>query len=378
MTTIASNPVDELRQEHTNQQNSITSPFYTVNRIPIFQNKVYPTVKEAMQSETSSVALDVDPNSGIIRNALFDDTLMNYDEHYQNEQNYSPFFQQYVDDVAATLEAFIEHDKTLNIVEIGCGKGYFLELLRTKGYRVTGYDPTYEGTAEYIVKDYFGANTIIESGDLLVLRHTMEHIPSPYSFLKMVAKANGNTGKLFIEVPTFDWILENTAFWDIFYEHCNYFTEASFANLFTKAQTGRLFNGQYMYLYADLADLKPDIELPAAVQNEKISSFGQRLEAWADWLRQHQHEGIAVWGAGAKGSTFVNRLDPTQEFVRCVVDISPRKYGKYIAATAHPILSPEAFRQHNDIQHILVMNPNYLAEIEAQFEPGRYHILPLQ
>jgi len=31
------------------------------------------------------------------------------------------------------------------IVEVGCGKGYFWEMLLVKGFDVTGSDPTYEG-----------------------------------------------------------------------------------------------------------------------------------------------------------------------------------------------------------------------------------------
>ena len=35
---------------------------------------------------------------------------------------------------------------TSNIVEVGCGKGYFLEFLAAKGLSITGFDPTYAGT----------------------------------------------------------------------------------------------------------------------------------------------------------------------------------------------------------------------------------------
>lgn len=351
---------------------------YSATQIPIFQNKVYPSHQAAIQSETGDVDLVVDPISGLIKNECFDSRLMNYDEHYQNEQNYSPYFQAYLQDVADTLEAFIGHNKSLNIIEIGCGKGYFLEQLRTKGYNVTGYDPTYEGEADYIKKEYFGQGQTQTDGDLLILRHTMEHIPNPFSFLHTIAKVNNYKGKIFIEVPTFDWIVDNNAFWDVFYEHCNYFNEASFKNLFLRAQTGRLFNGQYMYIFADLSDLKPVVEQSVIDVNALTFSFSSTIKKWTDWLHEHAHEGIAVWGAGAKGSTFVNRLDRKAELIRCLVDISPRKYGQYVAGTGHCIISPSNFLDRTDIQNVIVMNPNYLEEIKRQIDPERCTVMPLQ
>ncbi|GAB3709136.1 class I SAM-dependent methyltransferase [Spirosoma flavus] len=351
---------------------------YSVTHIPIFQNKLYPSFQDAVQSTTGDVELVIDPDSGLVKNRYFDPQLMEYDENYQNEQNYSPYFQHYLEEVSDTVESFINHNKSLNIIEIGCGKGYFLEHLRRKGYYVTGYDPTYEGDADYIVKDYFGQNNEKTNGDMLILRHTMEHIPNPFSFLRTIAEANGHRGKIFIEVPTLDWIADNNAFWDVFYEHCNYFTESSFGNLFSTAQTGRLFNGQYMYLFADLADLKSTIDEHVIDKDKLMLDFSGTLEKWTKWLEQYHQEGIAVWGAGAKGSTFVNRLDREVTLVKCLVDISPRKYGRYVAGTGHPVLSPDAFRTRTDVRHILVMNPNYLDEIKAQFAPGTYNILPLE
>ncbi|MFZ1179571.1 MAG: hypothetical protein WAO15_25630 [Mycobacterium sp.] len=34
---------------------------------------------------------------------------------------------------------------TDGLVEVGCGKAYFLELLQSRGCSITGFDPTYEG-----------------------------------------------------------------------------------------------------------------------------------------------------------------------------------------------------------------------------------------
>jgi len=43
-----------------------------------------------------------------------------------------------------------------------------------------------------------------------------------------------------------------------------------------------------------------------------------------------QHGKVALWGAGAKGATFANLLDPECSLLDCVVDINPNKQGRFI------------------------------------------------
>lgn len=87
---------------------------------------------------------------------------------------------------------------------------------------ITGFDPTYEGHNDRIRKEYFSPG-IIDRADGLVLRHVLEHVQQPVQFLKQIAEANGHAGRIYIEVPCFDWIREHNAWFDIFYEHVNYF-----------------------------------------------------------------------------------------------------------------------------------------------------------
>jgi ABC-type hemin transport system substrate-binding protein len=53
--------------------------------------------------------------------------------------------------------------------------------------------------------------------------------------------------------------------------------------------------------------------------------------------------------------------------IRGVVDINPRKHGKYVPVTGHPIVPPEALR---DIRPdaVIVMNPIYGDEIRAKLD----------
>ena len=98
-----------------------------------------------------------------------------------------------------------------------------------------------------------------------LLRHVLEHIQDPVSFLAEIANANQG-GQIYIEVPCFDWILEHKAWFDLFYEHVNYFRLDDLRRMFgTVHEAGHLFGGQYLYVVADLASLRDpgDAGLPA-------------------------------------------------------------------------------------------------------------------
>ncbi len=318
-------------------QNDNLSTIYTVPNIPVFQNKVYATVSEAQNIITGNVELVMCSNCGFIFNADFDRKIMNYDAQYQNEQAHSLYFQKYLREL---IDLFIEkrfHE--MKIIEIGCGKGYFLEMLRENGFDVIGFDPAYEGDSPYIVKDYYSGQYSHLNADLIVLRHTLEHIDGPLKFLHDIARAVSCDAKIFVEVPSFEWIVEKRAFWDIFYEHCNYFTLESLASLFQESKQGLLFNNQYMYLLSDLSNLRGQaIPANATLPDFEVPKMVELLRFYREFVQSHP--GMLVWGAGAKGATFVSLTDPNRDYISSLVDINPEKQGRYIAKTGHSIISP--------------------------------------
>jgi hypothetical protein len=89
-----------------------------------------------------------------------------------------------------------------------------------------------------------------------------------------------------------------------------------------------------------------------------------RVASWRSQLARLAKDGpLAVWGAGAKGATFVNLADPGAELVDCVVDVNPRKQGKFVPGTAHPIVPPAELAGRG-VRAALLMNPNYRTEVQ--------------
>lgn len=339
-------------------------PIYTEAGFPVFQNKMYASREAAVGCPKGDIEIRQDASTGLIRNAAFDPTLVDYSADYQNEQGVSDAFQRHL---LEARDIVSRHLDSRPIIEVGCGKGLFMQMLRDAGHSVTGVDPTYEGDDPSIIKEYF-SDKLNLSRNGVVLRHVLEHIPDPVAFLKHVRDVNGG-GLVYIEVPSVDWIKANNAWFDVFYEHVNYFRLTDFKRMFGNIlEAGAFFGGQYIFVVADLATLQDPQREPSDVYEFNadflgtVSEFASVLRA----SRQQPAEQIAVWGGASKGVIFSllmqrRGLEPT-----FAIDLNPAKQGKFMAASGLEILSPEAANARlPDGATVFVMNNNYLPEIKT-------------
>jgi SAM-dependent methyltransferase len=340
---------------------------YRVTDLPVLQNRTFADAATARASSSADMVLVQDSASGLIFNQAFDADKLSYDSDYQNEQAYSTQFQKHLGDVEGIIA---RHFSGQQLIEVGCGKGYFLELLRDKGYAITGIDPAYEGDNAEVIKAPFTRGLGL-AADAIVLRHVLEHIADPVSFLAQIAEANQG-GQIYIEVPCFDWIVDHRAWFDLFYEHVNYFRLADLRRLFgTVHEAGHLFGGQYLYIVADLASLQltstdpiPPLELPA--------NFTLSLSRAVEIIQASPQQGAAIWGASSKGVIYSLFLQRAGVAIDQVVDINPAKQGRYLPLSGVRVSSPQEARDAlPEGANLFVMNSNYLEEIKRMTD-GRY------
>ena len=331
---------------------------YRANQLPVFQNWMYDSEKEAKNCSKGDIQLIEDLQTGLIYNAAFYSELLRYDGHYQNEQALSPTFGVHLQRVSRIIERTIGKR---SIVEIGCGKGFFLEMLAAHGFAIKGFDPIYEGDNPAVTKNYFRADLGIRA-DGIVLRHVLEHIQNPVEFLQSVKEANCGTGRIYIEVPCFDWICEHRAWFDIFYEHVNYFRLSDFKRMFSIVhECGKLFSGQYLYVVAELSSLKRP-RYSKSTQVKFPVDFLRTLEQTTPKAECGRLS--VVWGGASKGVIFSLLKARSGDPVNTVIDINPKKQGKYLPGTGLQVQSPEkALSTLPRGSLIFVMNSNYLCEI---------------
>lgn len=367
-----------------NCQNLNCLPFYQAIQ-PVSENVLYPTQKEALESPQGNIELAFCNDCGFVFNILFDPRKVKYDNQYQYTQPSSSYFKDFIHQIAQDLiNSYDFHDK--QIVEIGCGKGDFLRLLCQLGNnKGTGFDTSYEGPLEVdngrikFLREYLNSNTRFQSiPDLICCRQVIEHILQPAELLSTIKQAIKNSSKtvVFFETPNLSWILENTSIWDLYYEHCSYFTKGFLIKLFENngfqiLKAEKIFGEQYLRLDAKLSSSPIDnVPLESLKRTkEKVDNFSfqskKRLESLRARCKDYSTKGSwVIWGGAAKGVTFCNLIN--NPFLQ-VVDINPIRQGKFIPVTGNLIISPGQLAEIKP-HTVLVMNKNYLREIEKDLK----------
>jgi len=320
---------------------------------------------------------------GLLFNSAFDPSLMAYADDYETSLHFSPTFQRYAESLARSLVE--EHDlEGRSAMEIGCGRGEFLILLRQAGMgHCLGFDRSFSPDLVTLPEGveiqalYYNEAISNPTADLVCSRHVLEHIHQPGQLLEELAQALGPSALLYLEVPNALYTLEDGGIWDLIYEHCNYFTPPSLAWLlraqgYLDVDVQTAYGAQFL---ASWSRKGPDGSTPgkihegaslltlarglARLRTEKVAAFEEIL---ARALGQDQR--TAIWGAGSKGVTFLNSL-PSGGQIALAIDKNPRKQGKYLPGTGQRIHSPEEAAE-SPLDIVFVMNPIYASEIEQQ------------
>jgi len=316
------------------------------------------------------VRLRYNTNLNFLDNEAFNLNLIDYSINYDNNQSFSLRFQEHLINVLNLLKS--NYKKGSRIVEIGCGKGSFLEIVQNdKYFEIFGYDEAYDGINPSIQRRYLDKTDRLKS-DLIVLRHVLEHIAKPYEFLFDLRQIFGSCD-IYIEVPDYDWIIRNQAFFDITYEHVNYFSQFALKSLFlpSKSKHGLLFDGQYQFIIANLSNLDKSFLNYYHSNNWRYLSFNELFPQMIHKINKIYHlsqsRSSFLWGAGTKGCLFLSHchsLNKLPKNFKFAIDINPNKIGKILPGSLIKIKSKEDFLNTVKSGDLLIItNPNYKEEI---------------
>lgn len=383
-------------------------------QVPVHQNLLMGGQAEAIAIPRGDLALVVCTSCGFIFNRAFDPGKIMYGEGYDNTQAHSPSFNEYLDELVRHMVSE-RGVRDCHVVEVGCGNGLFLRKLVTyegAGNRGYGFDPSYAGAASELdgrltfATRYYDSECADTPADVIVCRHVIEHVPRPLGLLRDIKKAlaHAPAARIFFETPCVEWILRNGVIWDFFYEHCSYFTAGSLAHAFEREgfeveSVRHVFGEQYLWLEAKLpvassaaSTAEASQESPAGVSSESKRDGGEiaglaatfarsAAASQGDWERKLRAlaatEKVALWGAGAKGVTFANLIDPERRWIDCIVDLNPSKQGHHVPGTGHAIVSYQELKARG-VTVAILMNPNYLKENLALLEAIRADVRLLE
>ena len=364
---------------------------YRVERVPVHSCLMVDTRTAALDFPCGDVDLAFCNTCGFIQNCRYDPSLQAYSPAYEETQFFSPHFRRFLEDLCDDQNARYRL-RGRTVLEIGCGKGEFLATLceRAECWGI-GIDPGYrpermvsaaEGRLRFI-QDFYDSSYADLQADYVCCRHTLEHIRDVADFMRLVRQPIGGRADVavFFELPDTERVLVEAAFWDIYYEHCSYFTLGSLARLFRRTgfaphRLWKAYDDQYLMMEATAASsgagpLLPgedDLERTRQQVDRFVAAVGARIEELKSQLGLWRKAGktVVLWGSGSKAVSYLTTLGVTDE-VEAVVDINPHKHGKFLAGTGHEIVAPEVLARIRP-DCVVIMNAIYIDEIRDDLQ----------
>jgi SAM-dependent methyltransferase len=368
----------------TNCHNPDTEKFFVLKNAPVQSIVTISDYESAIAVPKKELTLTFCNNCGFIFNSTFDIFLDMYTKGYEDQQGFSATWMKFITDFT---ERFIEkYDvRNKNIIEIGCGKGDFLQIICKLGNnKGVGIDPAYvpgrleENPNLRFIREFYSESHGDIPADVIVCRHTMEHIHDNHTFVKTIRKAIKNNPDVIvlIEVPSIVRILKINAFWDIFYEHCSYFSPGSLARLFRWNNFEILdnyleYDNQYLFLEAkpssgndkshpaeeSVAELKKYVDQFVVTVNDELGKWRERL-----LQMKKDNKKVVVWGGGSKSVGFLTHFNEL-DVIKHVVDINPHMQGNFIPGIGIQYVPPK-FLESYEPDSVIIMNGVYEREIE--------------
>jgi SAM-dependent methyltransferase len=346
---------------------------------------VFDSREEALRVPTGDIELAVCMSCGLVFNRIFDARLGDLGAQYESSQEASGHFGAFAKSLASDwVTRYSLSGKA--VVEVGCGSGDFARQLVACGVdKVIGIDPLAGGTAasrtdqiDFIASPFNATHAGI-SADAIVCRHTLEHIQDVCEFLLLLRLwAEKEPHRvILVEIPDAERIFSERAFWDIYYEHCNYFTEKTARHAFNRAglevlDARRVYGDQYLIIEAraSAAAIAMDPLTPRAKLLEDYNAFSSDVRATIACCVESIEElmlpkqPVLLWQGAAKTVGFMSVL-PERTAIDGAIDLNPYRSGKFLPGSALPVHAPERLPGIAP-RYVVLMNPVYLDEVREK------------
>ena len=257
------------------------------------------------------------------------------------------------------------HLQDAGILEIGCGKGEYLDIMREAGGEVYGTEHAADSAAVCRAHGLPVEEVYFEHGDERLtnapfggffILNWLEHIPDLRTFLRGVRGNLTADAAGLIEVPNFDMMRKHGQVAEFTSDHLYYFTEDTLRTTLECCGFEVLFCRPVWYDYILSAEVRRKTPMDASLFLRRQERLCREITDFVDRYRK-----IAVWGAGHQALA-VLAMTEVREKICYVVDSSPFKQGKFTHATHLPIMPPETLKS-DPPEAILVMCAGFSDEV---------------
>lgn len=283
-------------------------------------------------------------------------------------------------------------------IEVGCGRGEFINVLREFPVQVFGMEHKEDLIA--IARDnglcvwrefpetpdqkFMGDPTVEGSEgpyDAFLSFNFLEHQPYPDVMLSAIYNNLVDGGMGLVTVPALEYIVERGNYYELIRDHIAYYSFDALRNLLEnngfKVLEEEMINRDTISMIvqkmsaeerADHAEKRSAEKSVAEETDENIVASLVKgheivlndINHLLDELAAEQKT-IALWGASHQGFTLASTT-PLCERVSYIIDSAPFKQGRFAPASHLPIVAPDHFLEH-PVDVIMIVAPGYSDEI---------------
>jgi SAM-dependent methyltransferase len=319
----------------------------------------------------------------------------------------SPVFVKHFESYAnAVINKFkIGHDSL--VVDIGSNDGTLLKFFKASGAKILGIDPARDIASEatrngiLTLPEFFSSDLAISVADtygkasVITANNVFAHIDNLHDIISGVKELLTPDGVFVFEVSYLVDVLKNLLFDTIYHEHLSYHTVSALIPFF-KVHGMRLFDVDFIGTHGGSIRCYVDLGVHPTTKNvgiaesmeksirfsefeSKIIDLGVKLTTKLDELKI-KNKIVIGYGAPAKATTLVHQFGLTSDHIKCVIDDSPLKQGKFIPGTDIPIISSVGAGSFNP-DYMLILAWNFADSIiqknESFRQNGGKFIIPI-
>ena len=264
------------------------------------------------------------------------------------------------------------------MLEIGCGRGEYLSLLREAGMDASGIEHSAESVTACHAAGLSVSEGFVASEDDLVpggpfdgfaIFNFLEHLPDPNGTLAGIHRNLSDNAIGLVEVPNFDMMLQERQFAEFMSDHLCYYTAATLTTALSINGFEVLSCTEEWYRYILSAVVRKRQPHNLADFHARQARLGDEIHAY---IRRFPPRRVAMWGAGHQALALM-ALFGLQGSIRYVIDSAPFKQGKYTPATHIPIVAPDAL-EHDPVDAVIIAAAGYSDEVarmvRSRFDPA--------
>lgn len=312
-----------------------------------------------------------------------------YDGTYSFRTSDSHTAQSGTDQFLAFLDQVTHKDQKFEtVLDVGCNDLHLLKKLDGRAKKRVGIDPIWRGK-ESENKDstieVHGAllgeldlrKVVGNQLDLVVCRHTLEHIQDPITFLQQLFEAGSNETLYVFEFPGLESLIRRYRYDQVFHQHLQYFSWGSFAELVSRCE-GHILSASEnphhwgAFFFAFRRGMSSDKTLDFQREGQELRArvkkgyplFRQTLHTCAQTLEDlAKKEAVYGYGGAQMLPVISYHMGTSLNELQALFDDDRERSGLYYPNFAFSIEQPSGTKQPTPDSSVLITAPDSVRPI---------------